>query len=102
MSDHEPRLFADDAAIRRLGEGLIACALERSEWTHEAHLASCAYLLVERPDILPERDLPGLARVALARAALAPRSFRTSPSALRALSSPQSAGLTPSAALHCR
>ena len=62
MSGHEPRLFADDAAIRRLGEGLIACALERSEWTHEAHLAACAYLLVERPDILPERDLPGLIR----------------------------------------
>lgn len=62
MSDHEPRLFADDAAIRRLGEGFIACTLERSEWTHEAHIAGCCWLLVERPDILPERDLPALIR----------------------------------------
>jgi hypothetical protein len=62
MSDHETRLFADDAAIRRLGEGLLACALERAEWTHEAHIASCCWLLVERPDILPERDLPDIIR----------------------------------------
>jgi hypothetical protein len=62
MMDHEPRLFADDAAIRRLGEGLLACALERPEWTHEAHIGSCCWLLVERPDILPERDLPAIIR----------------------------------------
>lgn len=63
MTDnHEPRLFADDAAIRRIGEGLIACTLSRAEWTHEAHLAACAWLLLERPDILPERDLPALIR----------------------------------------
>ena len=62
MTDHEPRPFADDAAIRRLGEGLLACTLARPEWTHEAHLAACCWLLVERPDIVPERDLPGLIR----------------------------------------
>jgi hypothetical protein len=60
--EHEPRLFADDAAIRHIGEGLLACALARPEWTHEAHLAACCWLLVERPDILPERDLPALIR----------------------------------------
>jgi hypothetical protein len=60
--DHEPRLFADDAAVRRIGEGLLACALERADWTHEAHLAATLWLLVERPDILPERDLPALIR----------------------------------------
>jgi hypothetical protein len=59
---HEPRLFPDDAAIRHLGEGLLACALRRDEWTHEAHLAACCWLVVERPDIAPERDLPGLIR----------------------------------------
>ena len=59
---HEPRLFADDAAVRHIGEGLLACALRKEEWTHEAHLAACLWLLVERPDILPERDLPGLIR----------------------------------------
>ena len=62
MSDYEPRLFADDAAIRRIGEGLLACTLTRPEWTHEAHIASCCWLLVERPDIVPERDLPATIR----------------------------------------
>jgi hypothetical protein len=59
---HEPRLFPDDAAIRHVGEGLLACALRREEWTHEAHLAACCWLVLERPDIGPERDLPGLIR----------------------------------------
>ena len=62
MSDHEPRLFADDAAIRRIGEGLLACTLAKVEWTHEAHLAACAWLILERPDIVPERDLPAIIR----------------------------------------
>jgi hypothetical protein len=60
--DHEPRLFADDAAVRHIGEGLLACRLARPEWTHEAHLAACLWLVVERPDVLPERDLPAIIR----------------------------------------
>lgn len=60
--EHEPRLFPDDAAVRRIGEGLIACTLTRGEWTHEAHLAACLYIVAERPDLVPERDLPGLIR----------------------------------------
>jgi hypothetical protein len=59
---HEPRLFASDAQVRRIGEGLIARTLTRAEWTHEAHLAACLYILEERPDIVPERDLPGIIR----------------------------------------
>lgn len=62
MTDYPIRLFADDAAVRRVGEGLVARTLPRSEWTHEAHLAACLWLLVERPDILLERDLPGIIR----------------------------------------
>ena len=63
MSEHHPpRLFAGDAEVRHVGEGLLACALAREEWTHEAHLGSCAWLIIERPDILPERDLPGIIR----------------------------------------
>jgi hypothetical protein len=62
MSDYEPRLFAGDAAIVRIGEGLLACALERADWTHEAHLAACAWLILTRPDIDPERDLPAIIR----------------------------------------
>ena len=63
MTDkHEPRLFPDDAAIRHIGEGLLACTLRRDEWTHEAHLAACCWLVAERPDVAPERDLPDLIR----------------------------------------
>ena len=61
-TDHKPRLFASDADIRRIGEGFLACALAKAEWTHEAHLSTTAWLLLERPDIAPERDLPLLIR----------------------------------------
>ncbi len=60
--DHEPRLFPDDAAIRHIGEGLVARTLTRPEWTHEAHLAACCWIVLERPDIAPERDLPDIIR----------------------------------------
>jgi hypothetical protein len=62
MSDHEPRLRPNDAAIRREGEGFLACALPKPEWTHEAHIGTTSWLILERPDILPERDLPSLIR----------------------------------------
>lgn len=62
MTDHPPRPFDADAAIRHLGEGLIACSLRREEWTHEAHLAATCWLVRERPDIVPERDLPDIIR----------------------------------------
>ena len=62
MSDHSIRLFASDAAVRRVGEGLLARTLPKAEWTHEAHLAACAWLLLERPEVQPERDLPDIIR----------------------------------------
>jgi len=62
MPDYPIRLFADAAAVRRIGTGLLDCTLPRADWTHEAHLAACLWLLTERPDILPERDLPGIIR----------------------------------------
>lgn len=62
MSDDEPRLWPHDDAIRRVGEGFLARALPKREWTHEAHIATTCWLLLERPDILPERDLPDLIR----------------------------------------
>jgi len=61
MND-EPRLFADDDSIRRIGEGLLARSLPKAEWTHEAHLATCAWLILERREIVPEHDLPDLIR----------------------------------------
>jgi hypothetical protein len=60
--DHEPRLFPSDAAVRRIGEGLTARTLTRADWTHEAHLAACLYVLAERPDLEAERDLPRIIR----------------------------------------
>jgi hypothetical protein len=62
MNDHPVRLFESDEDIRRVGEGMIACTLPRPEWTHEGHLAACAWLILERPDLVAERDLPGLIR----------------------------------------
>ena len=62
MTNHPIRLFADDAAVRHVGEGLLARTLPRAEWTHEAHLAACVWIVLERPDIAPERDLPDLIR----------------------------------------
>jgi hypothetical protein len=57
MTDHTPRLFESDAAIIRIGEGLLARTLPRADWTHEAHLAATTYLLTRRPDIDLDRDL---------------------------------------------
>jgi hypothetical protein len=62
VTDHPVRLFDDDEAVRRVGKGMLACTLPRPEWTHEAHLAACAWLILERPDIHPEHDLPALIR----------------------------------------
>lgn len=50
-TEFTPRLFGRDDEIRALGEGLLACALPREAWTHEAHLGACLWLLTERPDI---------------------------------------------------
>jgi len=57
VTDHSIRFFANDDAIRHVGEGLLARTLPKAEWTHEAHLASCLWLIVERPETDPERDL---------------------------------------------
>lgn len=58
--DPLPRLFPGDADVRRIGEGLLARTLPRADWTHEAHLAATAWLILERPDMVPERDLPAI------------------------------------------
>ena len=60
MTDYPIRFFTDDAAVAHLGEGLLACTLAREEWTHEAHLAACLYLLARRPDIDVDARIAGL------------------------------------------
>ena len=60
MTDPLPRFFTSAAEIVRLGEGLIACNLARADWTHEAHLAACLYLMTERPDLDLDAEIAGL------------------------------------------
>jgi hypothetical protein len=62
MTEFNPRFFNSDADVEHLGEGLMACNLSRSEWTHEAHLAATAYLLLRRPDLDLDKELPGMIR----------------------------------------
>ena len=60
MTDHSPRLFETDAAVRHVGLGLLERTLPRAEWTHEAHLAATTWLVVERPEIDHDSDLRGI------------------------------------------
>lgn len=62
MTDHCPRLFEGDAEIERIGEGLVARTLPRARWTHEAHLAATMYLLLRRPDLDLDAQLPDIIR----------------------------------------
>ena len=62
MTGFHPRLFHADAEIAHLGEGLLACTLERAEWTHEAHLGATAYLLLKRRDVDLDTEIPGIIR----------------------------------------
>lgn len=62
MTDHPIRLFIDDAAVRRIGLGLLDRSLPKADWTHEAHLAACLYLLSERQEIDLPRELPDIIR----------------------------------------
>jgi len=62
MTEYRPRFFASDAEIVHLGERFLACNLPKEEWTHEAHLATTTWLLLKRPDIDVDGELPGLIR----------------------------------------
>jgi hypothetical protein len=62
MTEYRPRFFTSDAEIEHIGEGLLARTLSREEWTHEAHLAATTYLLLRRPDIDVDRELPDIIR----------------------------------------
>jgi hypothetical protein len=62
MTAYRPRFFTSDAEIERIGEGLLARTLPRDDWTHEAHLAATIWLLMRRPDIAIDKELPGIIR----------------------------------------
>lgn len=55
-----PRLFADDEAVRHIGRGLLDHSLPKESWTHEAHLAACLWIVTERSEIDPSRDMRGI------------------------------------------
>ena len=57
MSDFNVRLFENDASIVRIGEGLLARNLPRVEWTHEAHLGACTWIVRDRRDVVPEQEM---------------------------------------------
>lgn len=59
---HPPRLFGSADQIRALGNAMLACALPKDAWTHEAHLAVCLWLATERPDVDRDNDLGGIIR----------------------------------------
>ena len=54
VAEHERHL--------QIGEGLLARTLPREQWTHEAHLAATTYLLLRRPDIDLDKELPAIIR----------------------------------------
>jgi len=60
--DPGPGLFPDDAAIRRIGEGLLACTLPKSDWTHAAHIAATCWLLRDRPDVNVNAEIATIIR----------------------------------------
>ena len=62
MTDLPPRLFTSDDEIANLGERQIARNLAKTEWTHEAHLGATMYLLLGRPDVDIDKELPDLIR----------------------------------------
>jgi len=62
MTEYRTRLFASDADVEHVGEGLLERTLPRAEWTHEAHLAATTYLLLRHPEIDLDKELPGIIR----------------------------------------
>ena len=62
MTEYRPRLFSNDAEIAHLGERFLSHTLPKAEWTHEAHLATTTWLLLRRPDVDVDRELPDLIR----------------------------------------
>ena len=62
MTEYRPRFFTRDAEIEHLGERFLERSLPKVEWTHEAHLATTTWLLLKRPDVDVDEELPDLIR----------------------------------------
>ncbi|SEI62831.1 hypothetical protein SAMN05518849_101338 [Sphingobium sp. AP50] len=51
-----------DEEMDRLVAGFLDCTLPKEEWTHSAHFAGALWLMLRRPHVQPERDMPGMIR----------------------------------------
>ncbi|BBF68137.1 hypothetical protein [Sphingomonas bisphenolicum] len=51
-----------DAEIDALATAFCACTLPKESWTHGAHFATALWFILTRPDVQPERDMPGMIR----------------------------------------
>lgn len=49
-----------DEEIERIASGFCTRTLPREKWTHRAHFSTALWLMLRRPDLLPERDMPGM------------------------------------------
>ena len=56
------RYYLDDAAIERIGLGLLGRSLPKPEWTHAAHFAATLWLLRHRPETRLAECLPDIIR----------------------------------------
>jgi hypothetical protein len=54
--------LASDAEVEAIGLGLIERTLPKPRWTHGAHFAAAVWMIRERPEFHPERDLPAIIR----------------------------------------
>lgn len=54
--------YSSEEEILRIGEGFLDLSLPKAEWTHGAHWAATFWILANRPEITPERDMPRLIR----------------------------------------
>jgi hypothetical protein len=57
-----PKSFSGDADLAAIADGVIALTLPKPAWTHAAHFACAVWIVMRRPDLKAERDLPGLIR----------------------------------------
>ena len=55
-------IFASEADVHHIGEGLMARSLAKEEWTHAAHFAAALWLMRYRADLQPSVAMPGLIR----------------------------------------
>jgi hypothetical protein len=51
-----------DSEMEELADAFLACTLAKDRWTHEAHFATALWLILRRPDVVPEREIPALIR----------------------------------------